>query len=216
MTVDTKARILDVAERLFAEQGFAASSLRDITSEAGVNIAAVNYHFGSKEALLTAILERRVQPVNEERLRRLATIEEAAGTRSPDVEHVLRALLAPPFEKQAEWGAGGRSFLRLMGRLHSETDAAFHARFIAQFSEVFSRFGEALQAALPHLRGEEVNRRMLFLVGSMVYMMMWEESVSLVEQAGPPDITDAVEALVQFGAAGIAAPMPAASSGARR
>ena len=57
MAIDTKARILDAAERLFADNGYSATSLRDITNEAGVNLAAVNYHFGSKEALLSAVLE---------------------------------------------------------------------------------------------------------------------------------------------------------------
>ena len=79
MAIDTKERILDVAERLFADRGFPATPLRDITSEAGVNVASVNYHFGSKEALLAAVLERRLHPVNARRLELLDAIESAAG-----------------------------------------------------------------------------------------------------------------------------------------
>ena len=79
MAADTKERILNVAERFFADRGFPATSLRDLTSEASVNIASVNYHFGSKEALLAAVLERRLRPVNARRLELLDAIETAAG-----------------------------------------------------------------------------------------------------------------------------------------
>ena len=75
MATDTKDRILDAAERLFADKGYSATSLRDITQEAEVNLAAVNYHFGSKEALLTALLERRLDPVNRKRLELLDAAE---------------------------------------------------------------------------------------------------------------------------------------------
>ena len=91
MATDTKERILNVAELLFADRGFPATALRDITSEASVNIASVNYHFGSKEALLAAVLERRLRPVNARRLELLDAIESAAGNGVPNVEDVIRA-----------------------------------------------------------------------------------------------------------------------------
>ena len=102
MAAETKERILDVAERLFADFGFPVTSLRDITHEAGVNLAAVNYHFGSKQALLAAVLERRVRPINDRRLALLDELEKAAGSTSPELEDILRAFLGPPFYKQAE------------------------------------------------------------------------------------------------------------------
>ena len=79
MASDTKKLILDVAERLFADRGFSATSLRELTSEAGTNVASVNYHFGSKEALLAAVLERRLRPINERRLEILDKLEHTAG-----------------------------------------------------------------------------------------------------------------------------------------
>ena len=92
MASETKERILDVAERLFADRGFAATSTRDITGEASVNLAAVNYHFGSKEALLESVLERRFRPINENRIALLDELERAAGREGPDVEDILTAL----------------------------------------------------------------------------------------------------------------------------
>src|SRR5277367_4422518 len=87
---DTKSKILDVAENLFGNQGFEGTSLRDITAKAQVNLAAVNYHFQSKDSLIDAIIERRLAPVNRRRLGML----EAAGP-SPSVEQIVNAFLSP-------------------------------------------------------------------------------------------------------------------------
>ncbi len=95
MAIETKERILDVAERLFADFGYKATSLRDITSEAGVNLASVNYHFGSKDALLTALLDRRFEPVNRRRLELLDGLE-ASANGAVDLPALVRAFLSPP------------------------------------------------------------------------------------------------------------------------
>src|SRR5882724_6771481 len=89
--LDTKTRILDAAEKLFGMNGLDATSLRDITAEAQVNLAAVNYHFQSKESLIDAVIERRLGPVNRRRIEML----DAAGP-SPSVEQVVDAFLTPP------------------------------------------------------------------------------------------------------------------------
>ena len=133
MAIDTRDRILDVAERMFGERGFPATSLRDITTEAGVNVASVNYHFGSKEALLAEVLERRLKPINERRLELLDAVEAQAGDGPPELEAVVRAFLSPPFHSQRVWGEKGPGFLRLVGRIHSETNEEFRATFVKQF-----------------------------------------------------------------------------------
>ena len=207
MTADTKERILNVAERLFADRGFPATPLRDITSEAGVNIASVNYHFGSKEALLAAVLERRLRPVNARRLELLDAIESAAGNGVPDVEDVIRAFLAPPFQKRLEYGPSGDNFLRLLGRIHSETNEEFRATFFQQFQGVFRRFGQAFQHALPNLDATDIGWRMLFLVGSMAFTMAWGESFALIGPASHKDPDDVLESLIQYAAAGMASPV---------
>src|SRR4029077_13793684 len=102
----TTERILDAAERLFADHGFEGTSIRDIVDTAKVNLAAVHYHFRSKEALLEAVLTRRISLVNDARLQRLDTAEAAAAPRSPSVEEVLRAFIIPTveFAQQNECG----------------------------------------------------------------------------------------------------------------
>src|SRR5512143_3976610 len=92
---ETKDRILDAAERLFAEHGFDATSLRMITAAAGVNLAAVNYHFRSKDSLIEAVFGRRIGPVNKERLEMLTAAEKAAGSDPLSLEAVVRAFVEP-------------------------------------------------------------------------------------------------------------------------
>ena len=208
MASDTKERILNVAERLFADRGFPATSLRDLTSEAGVNIASVNYHFGSKDALLAAVLERRLRPVNARRLELLDAIESAAANGVPNVEDVIRAFLSPPFHKRQEWGAGGDHFLRLLGRIHSETNEEFRATFFQQFQGVFRRFRQALQRALPHLDAADIGWRMLFLVGSMAFTMAWGDSFASISPGSNRDPEDVLESLIQYATAGMASPVP--------
>src|SRR5260221_3140465 len=108
---DTKTRILDAAERLFGLKGFDATSLRDITTEAQVNLAAVNYHFQSKDSLIDSVIERRVLPVNQRRLEML----EAAGP-SPSVERILEAFMLPTLE------ADLATVMPLMGRVLTNPD----------------------------------------------------------------------------------------------
>ena len=91
----TKEKILDTAERLFGQQGFPCTSLRQITDEAGVNLAAVNYHFGSKEDLYKGVLIRRLRPVNEERMRLLTHVEQLAGEQPVPIRSILETFIRP-------------------------------------------------------------------------------------------------------------------------
>ena len=211
MATETKDRILDVAERLFADRGFPATSLRDITAAAGVNLASVNYHFGGKEALLAAVLERRFVPINQRRLELLDEIEAAAGAARPPLEDVLRAFLSPPFHKQQEWGESGRTFLRLVGRIHAETNDEHRATYLRHFEEVRRRFTLAVQRALPHLDASDVHWRMMFTIGSMAFAM----AEGLTPRAGGPpprDPDEILDTLLRFAAAGLAAPVSASAS----
>ena len=204
MTVSTKERILDVAERLFAEQGFPSTSLRDITAEAGVNLASVNYHFGSKEALLAALLDRRFRPMNDLRLERLDGLESSAVARGNPipVADVIRAFLAPPFEQQM-LGVWSPTFLRLVGRIHAETNEQHRATFEGLFKTVRDRFTVALQNSLPHLGESTVRQRMLFLMGSMAFAMARNVMPSDENAVKQNDIH---ETLIQFDTRGMSTP----------
>ena len=114
--IETKDRILDSAERLFADGGYAATSLRSIMAEAGVNVAAVHYYFRSKESLLEAVLMRRVEPANEERMHALETYEQnTVGRRLTRWRCILEAFLYPTFRMAADPEQGGYTFVRLPG-----------------------------------------------------------------------------------------------------
>ena len=208
MAGDTRERILDVAERLFADSGFASTSLRDITAEAGVNLAAVNYHFGSKEALLGAILERRIRPMNDRRLALLDQVEAEAGAGAAAVEQIVAAFLHPAFRQVAAMGSHRRQLLKLLGQLHTQANPETRKLFFRQFDEVRMRFTASFQRALPDIDPDEVARRMMYIVGAMSYIMMWgEQSGHLPAQ--PPERLQ--QSLIDFASAGMAAPETAAS-----
>src|SRR5580692_6974327 len=113
---ETRDKILDTAERLFGEYGYAATSLRQIIAAAGVNLAAIHYHFGSKEELLDDLVKRKVAPLNAERMALLDRYEAEAGDRPVPLDKLLNAFLQPPLQRVKE----NPEFARLMGRLYGE------------------------------------------------------------------------------------------------
>jgi AcrR family transcriptional regulator len=204
---DTKQRILDSAERLFAERGFDGISLRAIIADAKVNLAAIHYHYHSKEALLEAVILRRVEPINRERLRLLNDSERASGGGRPSLEAVLEAFLAPPFRAGAQPEA--TIFLRLMGRIMGDA-ASFRNIFERHFRVILERFSRALQSAAPELSPVEILWRLNFVGGGMAHVMrFWGQDTSA--PWGPiwdsSDVEGAVNKLVSFAAAGFRAPV---------
>ena len=162
----TKERILDTAERLFAERGYSATSLRSIIAEADVNLAAVHYHFDSKEALLEAVVLRRAIPANEERLQLLERCESEAGDGPPELRKVIEAFIKPAFLQAKDPSRGGPIFRRLVGRLYAEGDLM--PRMISKhFVPLLARFAIALERSLPELPREELYWRVHFAMGSV-------------------------------------------------
>lgn len=205
---DTKDRILDAAEELFADHGFAASSLRAITTAADVNLAAVNYHFGSKEELLGAVLVRRMGPINAERVAILDRLEAEAGDRPVAVEALVDAMLRPAFSAIAELRQHGARFVRLMARTHTEPNADLRTRFLEMFTEVIERYTAAFRRALPQLDDHEVHWRLHFLVGAMAHTLAsaQHEGCVQVRGAGAHESADVLDALVRFAVGGLLAP----------
>src|SRR4051812_4019575 len=115
---ETRTRILDAAEELFMRHGFEGTSMRLLTAKAGVNLAAVNYHFGSKHALIEALLRRRLDPMNQARLAELEKLEASGETLSP--EAIIRAFIVPSLRLVEDAKSGGRNFIRLLGRTYTE------------------------------------------------------------------------------------------------
>src|ERR1017187_9972164 len=128
---DTKTRILDTAEKLFGQNGFEATSLRDITAEAQVNLAAINYHFQTKDSLIDAVIQRRIEPVNQRRLEML----DSAGP-NPSVEQIVQAFVAPVLERYTT------TMMPLMGRVLATPDVFVMRVFKKHLAGVAARFGE--------------------------------------------------------------------------
>ncbi len=211
----TKERILDAAERLFAEKGVDASSLRQVTGAAGVNVAAIHYHFGSKEELLRAVIGRRFDPVNQERLKQLDRLE-TAGT-PPDVEAILRAFLEPALDMLDALGEQGSLLARLVARIYSDASEPLKNVLMTQFRDVFTRFVEALMTALPELPPAEVVLRFQYTAGVL------HQSLSIIElpvaELSPVelpalDTENMLQRMVSFVAAGLRAPLSPQPGGA--
>jgi AcrR family transcriptional regulator len=207
--LDTRDRILDVAERMFAEYGFELTSLRALTTEAGVNLAAVHYHFGSKERLLEAVLMRLVAPVNAMRLSMLDALE--ADAAPPQLERLIEAFVGPPLRL-----AEGRSNTAclLLGRSMSSPDEQTYALIMRLFGSVIDRFVSAFTRALPHLPAGEVLWRMFFMLGVMTHTMNCGHKLTMVSD-GRCDATlpaESIPRIVQFVATAMRAPAPSHES----
>jgi len=194
---DTKSRIVDAAEKLFGMNGFEATSLRDITTEASVNLAAINYHFQSKDSLIDAIVARRIEPVNKRRMELL----DAAGP-DPTLEQILAAFMAPVMKVKTD------AMVPLMGRILSNPDLFVDRVFLKHLAPVSQRFSEALSKVLPDLPPSEVLWRLHFSVAVMTHTMLWGKVYPKITN-GICDITDRdalVDRAVRFVAAGFRAP----------
>lgn len=201
----TPERILQSAERLFSERGIDGVSLREITTDSGVNSASLHYHFGSKIAVLERIFELRAQPIAEQRERMLSQLKLNRQGR-PEVEDILRAFLRPALEIQDT--ADGDSFRMLRARLAFEREEVRRRVLDKAFNRSSQMALQALSIALPHLSAEELHWRFHFLLGSMVYTMAHPGRIESLsdEKVDTRDWENALDRLIHFAAAGLRAP----------
>ena len=202
----TRKKILNAAEELFSQQGFSNTSLRAITSRARVNLAAVNYHFGSKEALIQELFQRRLEPLNQERLGRL----EALGA-APSVEDILRAYLEPTLKSGTQTDVAELRFMRLLGRTQMGALPELREFVHGLYAEVLDRFAAALSRALPQIPLTELYWRLQFLSGAVAYSMSASDAASLFAPCQLPDAGDnaaLLARLIPFLSAGLTAPLP--------
>jgi len=205
----TKERILSAAELLFAETGIATTSLRQITSRARVNLAAVNYHFGSKDGLIDAVYERRLGPVTDGWLGNIEALEKQYGDAPIPVEEIVESFVLPVARLAADEVRGGRIFMRLLAQGYSEARHYFEKLFSSQYQHVLDRYRQALRHAIPELPGESLCWRLQFLLGALTQGLSGGELLRLIEgQADPRDTRRAVKELTPFLVAGLQAPPP--------
>jgi len=201
---ETRTRILDAAEELFMQHGFEGTSMRLLTAKAGVNLAAVNYHFGSKDALIEALFRRRLDPMNAERVAALERLEEFSA------ENIIRAFVRPSLRLIEDAQGGGRNFIRLLGRTYTEPAKPVRVLIGQMYAPTMERFKAALERALPQMPRDELVWRMHFMFGTLAYTLAATDTVQLIAGCKPEDRHDArllEERLTAFLAAGLHAPL---------
>jgi AcrR family transcriptional regulator len=194
---DTKQRILSAAEHHFARDGYHATSLRSITTAANANLAAVNYHFGSKEALLEAVIERRLTPLNEVRLGQLEALlkkTQQAGE-VPICRDVLRTFIEPTLRLRLQ-GSDSEDFVALIGRILAEPRGIAMSIFMHHMEPLMNRLFQALALSLPELPRQTLFWRLHFALGSLSHIMRCHERHSMVPDDVSIDLP--VEELVGF------------------
>jgi AcrR family transcriptional regulator len=208
---DTATRILDASEWLFAEHGFDGTSMRMITTRAAVNLASVNYHFGSKEVLFQEVFRRRLAALNQQRLDALDRMSAEAGT-ALKPSQVLEGFFGPIMEMAADTEHGGHTFMRLLGRTYTEP-AEFIRTFMAvEYAEVVERYTAALYAALPDVPKAEIVWRLHFMMGAVSYAISGIDALALVTGRFDDDPAQLKPRLTAFLLGGLRAPLPESAS----
>ena len=174
----TKERLLVVAGELFADRGFDSVSLRMITDRANVNLASVNYHFGSKEELIGAVVDDIVRPVNERRLSLLSLID---YTTQDPIRKIIHAFIDPVFDLSAS-GNDDNKYYKLISRCIASRDERVSSIIIKQFPEVLAQFVSALTKALPSINSNSAHLKIMFMAGALAHSLFHYENLLLISE----------------------------------
>jgi len=206
--VNTQQKILDAAEHLFASSGFADTSLRQITSEAEVNLAAVNYHFGSKKELIQSVLQRYLSvlmPRLDQEFTRLL-----AEQKNVELNVVLRVFVKPLLELNTVRAQGTRTFLQLLGRGYTDVQGHLRWFFNHHYGRVLDKFVLLVQQSCPQLPASEIFWRLHFSLGTIVFTMASNQALQEIAAADfneNVEIEGVIQRLIPYLAAGIASPL---------
>ncbi|WP_179476635.1 MULTISPECIES: TetR/AcrR family transcriptional regulator [unclassified Rhodanobacter] len=198
----TKERILGAAESLFAQRGFDGASLRQLTSAAGVNLAAVNYHFGSKEKLVEQIFRRRLDALNNSRLQALSLVE---GAETTTLEDVLSAFIRPALDLSHD--ESGSLFMRVLARAFAEHDDTLRQFLSDNYGHVMRQFTAEFARLLPQLTKQELYWRIDLVSGALTHamsgfgMIQRKSGVSEIEHR-----EETAQHLIRFAVAGLSHP----------
>lgn len=211
----TKDRIVRSAARMFSERGFDNVSLRDITADAGANIAAVNYHFGSKIGLLSVVFDHYAAPVNAARLKLLDEVERKSADNRPDVSDILWALFSPAFHAP-ETGEQGQYFRKMLGRMSSSPNPDVRKILFTTFDKVSTQFVDLMTRACPDLSREELFWRLTCVYGSMMYAQADNGRIQTLagDTFDSGNMDDALKYMIPFLTAGFTQPGMDETSGA--
>ncbi len=203
---ETVDRILDAAELLFAERGFSETSLRQITSQAGVNLAAVNYHFGSKNALIQAVFARFINPFTRILRERLEAASKTEGKLT--LEALLSIITTSIIQVPSRSNEGLSIFMRLLGLAYTQSQGHLRRYLEQQYSAEFRLFMRLLKEATPDLTPVERFWRIQFMLGATAFTISSTEALSgiLEKELGvTTPVEQIINELVPFLSAGIQA-----------
>lgn len=201
-SISTKERILAAAEALFAQRGFDGASLRQLTASAGVNLAAVNYHFGSKEKLVEQVFKRRLDALNQHRLAELAKV---AGQPNTTLDDVLAAYIRPALELSHE--GNGSLFMRVLARAFAEHDDTLRQFLSDNYGHVMRQFTAEFARLLPHLEKAELYWRIDLVTGALTHAMSGFGMIQRKDNVSEQQHREQTAAhLIRFAAAGLSHP----------
>lgn len=204
MAGDPRTRLLSQAEKLFADAGTEGVSLRGVARAAGVSPALVHYHFGSREALVEAVVLRRLGPIQKRRVAMLEALRERSE--APGVREVLEVLVVPVAEVAARRGRAGRAYLKLLSRLLSDHRGFTVELVMAHFGEPLRAVGDLLAAALPGLSRELIGRRLTLGVQLSLATLADPQPFAAAGDEPPADAHELAELLLDFLTGALAAP----------
>lgn len=210
---DTRQRILDASEMLFMQHGFEGTSMRMITSEAGVNLAAVNYHFGTKEELMQAVLRRRLEVINRERMRALDAAEAKANGRPLKPSVIIDCFFGTLLRVAADQKSEGETFLKLLGRTITEPSNFIRTFMSSEYADVLERYKQAMFRSLPNVPKAEIVWRFHFMLGATSYAVAGTDTLRLVtdwhvDAEAVEQDENLLPRLMSFLLGGLRAPLP--------
>ena len=204
----TKNKILDAAEVLFAEQGFNGTSLREITSAASVNLAAVNYHFGSKKELIKAVMSRYMDEISPKLEAALLII--CQEDKQPSLDEVFHAFVEPLLLLNQFRANGTGIFLQLLGRGYTDSQGFLRWFLTTQYPNVFAFFTKAVHKAYPELTTQEMFWRLHFTMGTIVFTMSSSDAlmdISKNDFDNELTIETLIHKVIPYVSAGVGAPI---------
>ncbi len=208
---DTRQRLLEAAMGAFAEHGFELISLRELTRAAGVNLAAVGYHFGSKEGLIDSLILSCLDPIMDRRLELLDELESQSGNKEGlSIEAILKAFMLPVIERAtSDAPLCGEAFLKLMGRCMAEPGYRMPETALPKTEVFAARFTGAVVRTLPHLPEQQVLWRLHFTFGVLAQTLLHHDSLHRISggRSGRPGHDELLDYVVDFCSAGFRAPV---------
>lgn len=207
---DTKTRILDAAEKLFAERGFSETSLRLITSKAEVNLASVNYHFGSKKELIRAVLARYLDVFMPAASSEIISLQSA--DKEASLNDIFSALVKPLLDLNQLRSEGTRTFLQLLGRGYIESQGHLRWFITTHYGDHLTQFVKAVADSAPHIPPAEMFWRLHFTLGTVVFTMASADALTEIAAADfgeHNDIEAVIRKVIPYLSAGVAVPVTA-------